>query len=75
MYTINITGDPFPFTGPPLGYTTNGSSPAVTNVSLEITWLEEYNVYTINIAAVNSAGTGPYTTGDTQRTNQAGKII
>ena len=75
MYTINITGTPFPFMGSPLTYVTDSSYPATTDLSLEITGLEEYNNYTVSIAAVNSVGTGPYSTGDTQRTNQFGKII
>ena len=72
IYTINITGDPLPFTGSPLSYTTDGSYPSVTDLFLEI-GLEEYNEYTVSIAAVNSAGIGPYTTRDIQRTNGAGK--
>ena len=75
MYTIDITGDPFPFTGPPLSYSTDGSYPAITNLSLEITGLEEYNDYIISIAAVNSVGAGTYTAGDLQTTFEAGKII
>ena len=75
MYTINITGDPFPFMGSSPSYFTGGSSPAITDAFLEITGLEAYNNYTISIAAADSVGTGPYTTGDTQRTNQASKII
>ena len=75
MYNIDITGNPFPFIGSPLNYITDNSYPATTDLSLEITGLEEYNEYTIMIAAVNSVGTGPYTTGDTQRTNQSGKSI
>ena len=74
MYIISITGDPFPFMDSPINYATDGSFPATTNLSLEITRLEEYNNYTIRIAAVDSQGTGPYTAGDTQRTNQDGKI-
>ena len=72
-YVIEITGDPFPYTGPSLNLTTDGSYPDNGLKSLEVTGLEEYNEYNISIAAVNSEGTGPYTTGDIQRTNQAGK--
>ena len=75
MYTIDITGNPFPFIGSPLNYITDSSYPATTDLSLEITELEEYNNYTIRIAAVNSVGTGPYTTGDTQKIIQNGKSI
>ena len=74
MYTINITGNPFPFIGSPFTYVTDNSYPATTNFSEEITELEEFNDYTIMIAAVNSQGIGPYTTGDTQRTNPDGKF-
>ena len=73
MYAIVITGDPLPFTGSPLSYSTDGSYPAIRDLFREITGLEEYNDYTVRIAAVNSEGTGPYTTGDIQRTNGAGK--
>ena len=74
MYIIDITGNPFPFIGSPLNYITDSSYPATTDLSLEITGLEEYNDYTIMIAAVNSVETGPYTIGDTQTTNQDGKF-
>ena len=72
-YIIDITGNPFPYTGPSLDLTSDGTYPDVGAKSLEVNGLEEYNEYTIKIAAVNSEGTGPYTTGNTQRTNQAGK--
>ena len=72
-YVIDIIGNPFPYTGPALAFTTDGNYPDVGAKSLEVTGLEEYNEYTVGIAAVNSEGTGPYTTGDIQRTNGAGK--
>ena len=59
----------------PINYTTDGSFPATTNLSLEITGLEENNNYTIRIAAVDSVETSSYTAGDTQRTNEDGKGI
>ena len=74
-YAFNITGNPFPYTDPPLNFTTDGSSPDVASKSLEITGLEEYNEYTISIAAVNIDGTGPFTTGNTFQTFPAGKSI
>ena len=74
-YTIGIAGDPFPFIGSPLSYTTDGSYPATTDLSLEVNGLEEYNVYTVSIAAVNFEGTGPYLMSDTQETLQAGIVI
>ena len=74
MYTIDITGDPFPFTGSPLSLSTDGSYPATADSSLEITGLEEYNDYTISIAAVNSEGTGPYSPSVTLQTLETGKI-
>ena len=74
-YVIDITGDPFPYIGPALILTTDGSYPDVAAKSLEVTGLENDNEYTIRIAAVNSEGTGPYTTVDTQRTYQDSKFI
>ena len=74
-YTINITGDPFPFIGSPLSYTTDESYPAITDLVMVINGLEEYNTYTVSIAAVNSEGTGPYSMSDTQETLQAGIVI
>ena len=74
-YVIGITGGPFPYTGPALDLATDGTYPDVSANSLEVTGLEEYNEYTIRIASINSEGTGPHTTGDTQRVNQACEFI
>ena len=75
MYTINITGNPFPFIGSPLNYITDSSYPATTNFSEEITGLEEFNEYTIMIAAVTSQGIGPYSMPERQRTLEDGMVI
>ena len=75
MYTINITGDPFPFTGSPLTYVTDSSYPAITNFSEVITGLEEFNDYTIRIAAETYVGIGPYSMPDTQQTAEDGMVI
>ena len=73
-YTIDIIGDLFPFIGS-LTYTTDGSYPATTDLVMEINGLEEYNTYTVRIAAVNSEGAGPYSMSDTQETLEAGIVI
>ena len=72
MYAIDITGDLFPFTGSSIRHPTDGSYPGVTDISLEIIGLEEYNDYTVRIAAVNSEGTGPYSMSGTQQTLESG---
>ena len=60
--------------GPPLSLSTDGSYPATADSSLEITGLEEYNNYTISIAAVNSEGTVPCPISDTQQTLETGMV-
>ena len=47
--------------------------PATDNVTFDLTGLEEFNNYTISVAAVNSNGTGPYTANITQQTLPDGK--
>ena len=47
--------------------------PATQLVTFTLTELEEFNNYTISVAAVNSNGTGPYTANITQQTLPDGK--
>ena len=43
-------------------------------ICVNLTGLEEYNNYTIQVAAINGAGAGPLSPSITQLTNQAGRF-
>ena len=66
-------GYPFPALSTSINVTTN--YPATTGVLFELEELEEFNNYTISVAAVNSNGTGPYTANITVQTQPDGKYI
>ena len=51
---------------------TNTSYPAVTEVSFDLTGLQEYNNYNISVSAVNGNGSSEFTDGVVQITNEAG---
>ena len=44
----------------------------MTQVSFDLTGLQEYNNYTISVNAANSQGVSAFTTGVVQRTNESG---
>ena len=72
-YNISYTGEEFDtdiqFTTGPI---TTPIYPAVTQVSFDLTGLQEYNNYTISVNAANSQGVSAFTTGVVQRTNESG---
>ena len=48
--------------------------PAVTQVSFDLTELQEYNDYTIRVSAVNRVGTSEFTAVVIQMTNEGGLL-
>ena len=64
-------GYPFPAVSMSTNVTTN--YPATSGVAFQLEGLEEFNNYTISVAAVNSNGTGPYTANITLQTQPDGK--
>ena len=72
-YNISYTGELFDtvtrFATVPI---TNQIYPAVTQVSFDLTGLQEYNNYTISVRAINGVGSSEFTTGVIQITDEAG---
>ena len=73
-YSIQVYGYPFPAVNNYINapYVTM-NYPATELVTYTLTGLEEFNNYTISVAAVNSNGTGPYTANIIQRTQLDGE--
>ncbi|KAI6660282.1 Protein sidekick-1-like isoform X8 [Oopsacas minuta] len=72
MYNISYTGEIFD-TNPQFVMVNapNSNYPAETQISVDLTGLQEYNNYTISVRAINVAGTSEYTNGVVQLTNEA----
>ena len=75
MYNISYTGQLFDTTTQYVSVSTVNIYPAVDPVYFNITGLEEYNNYTIQVAAINGAGAGPLSPSIIQLTSQAGMLF
>ena len=75
-YNISYTGELFD-TNTQFAFfnITNRIYPAVTQVSFDLTELQEYNNYTISVSATNSEGVSAFTAGVIWRTDEAGKSV
>ncbi|KAI6658157.1 Phosphatidylinositol phosphatase PTPRQ-like isoform X2, partial [Oopsacas minuta] len=72
MYNISYTGEIFDTnTQFVMVNAPNSNYPAETQISVDLTGLQEYNNYTIGVRAINVAGTSEYTDGVVQLTNEA----
>ena len=75
-YSIQVYGYPFPAVNSSINAPCITMDYPVTQlVTFTLTELEEFNNYTISVAAVNSNGTGPYTANITQQTLPDGKYF
>ena len=76
LYNISYTGEVFDGV---TQFVTEAISPpvypAVGQVSLNLTGLQEYNNYTIRVSAINGIGSSEFTSGDIQITDEAGMKI
>ena len=75
-YNISYTGELF-VTDTQFAFVniTNRIYPAVTEVSSDLTGLQEYNNYTISVRAINGEGSSEFTTGVIEITDEAGEIL
>ena len=74
-YNISYTGETFDnITQFVTVNITDPIYPAVAQVSSDLTELQEYNNYTINVSAINRIGTSGFTAGVIQITNEGGLL-
>ena len=71
-YTVSYTGDPFDTSPQTITVNVSLSYPATACINTNLTGLEEFNNYTVNVRAVNSIGSSEASTGVTALTNAAG---
>ncbi|KAI6653158.1 hypothetical protein LOD99_11506, partial [Oopsacas minuta] len=75
MYNISYTGEIFDNnTQFVMVNAPNSNYPAETEISVNLTELQEYNNYTISVRAINVEGTSEYTNGVVQLTDIAGEM-
>ena len=73
-YNVSYTGDPFDTATQFREFNDTLAFPAAMCSVFNLNGLEEYNNYTINGRAVNSAGSSDLSTAETAQTNEAGTL-
>ena len=73
-YNVSYTGDPFDTTIQFQNFTDMLSFPAAMCSVFNLTGLQEYNNYTINARAINSAGSSNLSTEQTTQADQSGRL-
>ena len=73
-YNVSYTGNPFDTTTRFQEFNATLSFPAAMCSAFNLTGLQEYNNYTINARAVNSAGSSDLSIEQTTQTNEAGRL-
>ena len=74
-YNVSYTGDPFDRATRFQEFTDSLAFPAVMCSVFNLTGLQEYNNYTVNARANNSDGFSDLSLGQTEQTDQSGRLL